>query len=169
MLPHVICLYLNFNRIRYQSFCTVIICLIMYIFYLATMYHVTKGPGNIHVRTLLIISYRGVPRIWQGGGQEIFFLDLEICMSQSDMLRMAKPYALLRGFGGMLPREIFFKMEQFGAFWCIFGSDFVFKKFQNLPFLYRNLKKIGKYILIIVARICWGVQEHIYASCLRKN
>ena len=25
-----------------------------------------------------------------------------------------------RGFGGMLPREIFFKMMQFGAFWRIF-------------------------------------------------
>ena len=27
------------------------------------------------------------------GGQEIFFSDLEICMSRSDMLRMAKPCA----------------------------------------------------------------------------
>ena len=58
------------------------------------------------------IGPRGVPRIWQGGGgQEFFFSDFEICMSQSDMLRMAKPYALIGGFGGMLPREIFFK-------WC---------------------------------------------------
>ena len=65
------------------------------------------------------IVYRGVPRIWQGGGQE-FFSDLKICMSQSDMLRMAKPCALLGGFGGMSPRENFFKMVQFGAFWCIF-------------------------------------------------
>ena len=42
-----------------------------------------------------------------GGGQEFFFSDLGICMSRSDMLRMAKPCALLGGFGGMLPREIF--------------------------------------------------------------
>ena len=42
-----------------------------------------------------------------GGGQEFFFPDLEICMSRSAMLRMAKPCALLGGFGGMLPREIF--------------------------------------------------------------
>ena len=55
-----------------------------------------------------------------GGGPRIFFPDLEICMSQSDMLRMAKPFALLGGFGGMHPRENFFKMVQFGAFWCIF-------------------------------------------------
>ena len=52
---------------------------------------------------------RGVPRIWQGGGQEFFFSDLEICMSRSDMLRMAKLCALLGGFGGMPPREKFFK------------------------------------------------------------
>ena len=29
----------------------------------------------------------------------ITFSDREICMSQSDMLRMEKPYALLEGFG----------------------------------------------------------------------
>ena len=41
---------------------------------------------------------RGVPRIWQGGGgQKSFFSDLEFCMSRSDMLRMAKPCALLGG------------------------------------------------------------------------
>ena len=37
------------------------------------------------------------------------------------------------GFGGMLPREKI-HMVKFVAFWCIFGSDFVCKKFQNLPF-----------------------------------
>ena len=37
------------------------------------------------------------------GGQEFFFSDLGICMSRSDMLRMAKPCALLGGLGGMLP------------------------------------------------------------------
>ena len=49
-----------------------------------------------------------------GGGQEFFFSDFRICMSQSDMLRMAKPWALIGGFGGMLP-EKFFKTVQFGA------------------------------------------------------
>ena len=39
-----------------------------------------------------------------GGGAKFFFSDLGICMS------------LLGGFGGMLPREIFFKTMQFGAF-----------------------------------------------------
>ena len=59
---------------------------------------------------------RGVARIWEGGGQEFFFSDLGIYMSRSDMLRMAKPCALLGGFGGMLPPRIFFKTVQFGAF-----------------------------------------------------
>ena len=49
------------------------------------------------------------PGFGRGGGQEFFFSDLGICMSRSDMLRMAKPCALLGGFGGMLPRENFLK------------------------------------------------------------
>ena len=56
------------------------------------------------------------PGFWRGGGQEFFFSDLGICMSRSDMLRMAKPCALLGGFGGMLPPRKFFKTVQFGAF-----------------------------------------------------
>ena len=49
------------------------------------------------------------PGFGRGGGQEFFFSDLGICMSRSDMLRMAKPCALLGGFGGMPPRENFLK------------------------------------------------------------
>ena len=39
-----------------------------------------------------------------------------------------------RGVRGHAPQRKFFKMVQFGAFWCIFGSDFVFKKLKKLPF-----------------------------------
>ena len=56
------------------------------------------------------------PGFGRGEGQEFFFSDLGICMSQSDMLRMAKPCALLGGFGGMPPRENVFKTVQLGAF-----------------------------------------------------
>ena len=56
------------------------------------------------------VSYTGAsPGFGRGGGQEIIFSDLGICMSLRDMLRMAKPCALLGGFGGMLPRENFLK------------------------------------------------------------
>ena len=66
-----------------------------------------------------------------GGGQEFYFFrfgNLHVakrhvahgeatrCAWRSDMLRMAKPCAMLRGFGGMLPGENFFKTVQFGAF-----------------------------------------------------
>ena len=85
---------------------------------------------------LIIVTYRGVPRIWEGGGQEYFFWDLEICMSQSDMLRMAKPCALLGGFGGMPPEKIFIN----GAIWCvlvhIWIRFFTLKNFKKYHFLY---------------------------------
>ena len=80
----------------------------------------------------------GRPQDLGGGGQEYFFSDLGICMSRSDMLRMAKPCALLGGFGGMLPQENFLN----GAIWCVLGCtlirfclDFFFK---NYHFLYKK-------------------------------
>ena len=50
---------------------------------------------------------QGRPQDLGGGGQEFYFSDLGICMSRSDMLRMAKPCALLGGFVGMPPEKIF--------------------------------------------------------------
>ena len=41
------------------------------------------------------------------GGPRIFFSDLGICMSRSDMLRIAKPCALLGGSGTCPPVKIF--------------------------------------------------------------
>ena len=38
------------------------------------------------------------------------------------------------------PPRKFFRIVQFGAFWCIFGSDFVFKKFLEITIFY--IKKI---------------------------
>ena len=64
----------------------------------------------------LLIYLQGRPQDLGGGGPRIFFSDLGICMSRSDMMRMAKPCALLGGFGGMTPPRKFFKMVQFGAF-----------------------------------------------------
>ena len=72
-----------------------------------------------------------------GGGQEFFFSDLEICMLRSDMLRMAKPCALLGGFGGMPPPEKIFKMVRFGVH---FDQILSLKNFKNYHFLYKNFK-----------------------------
>ena len=47
------------------------------------------------------------------GGKEMFFSDLGICMTRSNMLRMAS-----QGFGGMLPRGIFLKRCNI---WCVLG------------------------------------------------
>ena len=59
-------------------------------------------------------------------------------MSRSDMLRMAKPCALLGGFGGMLPRENFLKRCNLVSFRVYFDqilSSFFFKNYQ---FLYKK-------------------------------
>ena len=52
------------------------------------------------IQVKLFRQFRGVPRIWEGGGQEFFFQIWKFACS---------PCALLGGFGGMLPRENFFK------------------------------------------------------------
>ena len=82
--------------------------------------------------------YRGVPRIWEGGGPRIFFSDLGICMSRSDMLRMAKPCALLGGFGGMLPRENFFKRCNLVRFRVYFDQILSLFFSKKCHFLYKK-------------------------------
>ena len=80
-------------------------------------------------------------------------------MSRSDMLRMAKPCALLGGFGGMAPREIFLKWCNLVRFAVYFDQILSFKKFQKLPFLYKNFKNCNflyKRIDILDTRLLWG-------------
>ena len=70
--------------------------------FLEVAVYTDPGKSTVHVQ--------GRPQDLGGGGAKNFFSsDLGICMSRSDMLRMAKPCALLGGFGGMFPREIFLK------------------------------------------------------------
>ena len=58
---------------------------------------------------MIKLGLHGHPQDLGGGGGQEFFSDLGICMSRSDMLRMAKPCALLGGFGGLLHRKFFLK------------------------------------------------------------
>ena len=105
---------------------------------------------------------RGVPRIWEGGGPRIFFSDLEICMSRSDMLRMAKPCALLGGSGGMPPREIFFKRCNLVRFRVYFDQILALFFFKNYHFLYKNINILDKLLL-------WGIntRQEIFENMLR--
>ena len=53
--------------------------------------------GEVHtegIDTRLECHDSGASPGFGRGSQEFFFSDMEICMSRSDMLRMAKPYAL---------------------------------------------------------------------------
>ena len=101
-------------------------------------------------------SSRGVPRIWQGGGQEFFFQiwkfacrEATCCAWRSDMLRMAKPCALLGGFGGMLPRENFLKWCNLVRFGVYFDQILSLKNFKNYHFLYKRIN-------ILDTRLLWG-------------
>ena len=100
---------------------------------------------------------QGRPQDLAGGGaKKFFFSDLEICMSLSNMLRMAKPCALLGGFGGMPPREIFLKwcnLVRFGVYFdqilSLKNYHFLYKKFKNCNFLYKKIN-------ILDTRLPWG-------------
>ena len=66
-----------------------------------------------------MVGYRGVPRIWEGGGQEYFF--------QFGNLHVAKRHGahgeamrIARGVRGHAPPRNFFKTVQFGAFSGVF-------------------------------------------------
>ena len=72
-------------------------------------------PSDFMKMSLVLTINRGVPRIWKGGDTNFFVADFVICMSQSDILRMAKPCALLGGSGVWSPIK-FFITVQFGAF-----------------------------------------------------
>ena len=80
------------------------------------------------------------PGFGRGGANNFFFLDLEICMSRSDMLRMAKPCAMLGGFGGMLPRENFLKWCNLVRFGVYFDQIWSLKNFNNYHFYIKILK-----------------------------
>ena len=77
---------------------------------------------------------QGRKSMFKHGGDDI---GVKYTSRLRDVSRGAKRRALLGGFGGMPPREFFLN----GAFWCIFGSDFVPKKLQKLPFfIIKSLK-----------------------------
>ena len=67
-------------------------------------------------------------------------------MSRSDMLRMAKPCALLGGFGGMPPEKIFLKWCNLVRFGVYFDQILSLKNFKNYYFLYKKLKNFNFYM-----------------------
>ena len=89
-------------------------------------------------------------------------------MSRSDMLRMAKPCALLGGFGGMPPRENFLKWCNLVRFGVYFDQILSLKNFNNYHFLYKNIKIaifLYKRINILDTRLLWGnyFREEIFS------
>ena len=103
---------------------------------------------------------QGRPQDLGGGGPRFFFTDLGICMSRSDMLRMAKPCALLGGFGGMLPRENFLKRCNLVRFRVYFDQILSLFFSKKSHFLYKKN--------ILDTHLLWGIsREEIFENLLR--
>ena len=120
---------------------------------------------------------RGVPRIWQGGGQEFFFSDLEICMSRLAKRHAAHVKAMRfgRGVRGHAPRENFLKWCNLVRFGVYFDQILSLKNFNNYHFLYKNIKTaifLYKRINILDTRSLWGnyfceeIFRKIYDLCV---
>ena len=69
-----------------------------------------------------------------------FFRFGNLHVSRSDMLRMAKPCALLGGFGGMPPQENFLKWCNLVRFGVYFDHILSLKNFKNYHFLHKKFK-----------------------------
>ena len=87
------------------------------------------------------VPYPGASPGFGRGGARIFFSDFGICMSQSDMLRMAKPCALLGGSGACSPEKIFLN----DAIWCVlncilirFCLYFFLKNYHFFIYIYKK-------------------------------
>ena len=66
---------------------------------------------------------------------------------------------LIGGFGGMLPREIFFKWCNLVRFGVYFDQILSLKNFKNYHFLYKNFKNcifLYERINILDTRLLWG-------------
>ena len=77
------------------------------------------------------------------------------------VLRMAKPCALLEGFGGMHPRENFLKRCNLVRFRVYFDQILSLFFFKNYHFLYKKINILDKLLL-------WGIShEEIFEDTLR--
>ena len=86
------------------------------------------------------------PGFGRGGGPRIFF-------------QIWKPCALLGGFGGMPPRENFFKWCNLVRFGVYFDQILSLNFFKNYHFLYKKFKNCNflyKGINILDTRLLWG-------------
>ena len=109
---------------------------------------------------MFIVTTGASPGFGRGGCQEFFFSDLGIYMSRSDMLRMAKPCALLGGFGGMPPRKIFLKRCNLVRFRVYFDQILSLFFSKNAIFYIK--------INILDTHLLWGIsREEIFENLLR--
>ena len=103
------------------------------------------------------------------GGQKYFFRFGNLHVAKRHTLRMAKPCALLGGFGGVLPRKFFLN----GAIWCvlmyigILDHILSLKKFKITIFY---IKKIKIHVQIHINYSCTHMlgSSGAYASCHEK-
>ena len=104
--------------------------------------------------------WRGVPRIWQGWGARNIF-------SRFGKLHVAKPWAVLVGFGGMLHREHMLN----GAIWCVLvyiWIRFCLQKNLNITIFWVIFLKIHVEIHITYSCTHMLGRSGAYTSCPEK-
>ena len=91
-----------------------------------------------HIKPRLILQGRCQDLAGWGGGNNFFRIGNLHMLRSKHHAAHGKVMRFVRGVRGHALLRIFFEMVQFGAFWCIFGSDVVFKN-TKIPFLYKKL------------------------------
>ena len=93
------------------------------------------------------VRIQGRPQVLAGGGPRFFFQIWKYACRIATCAH-GEAMSFARGFGGMLPREFFFKWCNLVRFGVYFDQILSLKNFKNYHFLYKNFKNCNFYYFL---------------------